>query len=46
MIGQVKIQAIELGHAQDLNQMWWQSKDNFKMMLENECLCMLFEFFY
>ncbi len=41
MIGQIKIQAIKLGHAQDLNWMWWQFKDNFKIMLENECLCML-----
>ncbi len=32
-------QAFELGPAQDLNQMQWQLKDNFKMMLANECSC-------
>jgi len=40
-----KSQAIELGLPQHLNQVQWQLKNNFKMMLENECPCTLSNMF-
>jgi hypothetical protein len=30
---------------QDFSWVQWQSKDNSKMMLKNECLCTFFEMF-
>jgi hypothetical protein len=41
---QVEIQELKLRPTQD-NQTQWQSKNNSKMMLENECSCMFFEMF-
>jgi hypothetical protein len=32
-----KNQAFEHVLAQNLNQMWWQFQNNFKMTLKNEC---------
>jgi hypothetical protein len=46
MTTQAEGQAFELGPTQDFSQVWWQSKNNFGMMLENECLCTLFEMFF
>jgi hypothetical protein len=37
MTKQAENQTPKLGRAQDLNWVRWQSKDNFNMILENEC---------
>jgi hypothetical protein len=46
MIRWVKSQTLEVKPTQDFNQMQWQSKNNFEMMLKNECSCTFFEIFF
>jgi len=43
MTTQAKHQVLKPQLAQDFNQTQWQSKDNFEMMLENECSCTFFK---
>ncbi len=44
--GWVESQTLELKLVQDLSWMWWQFENNFKMMLENQYSCTLFEMFF
>jgi len=39
MTRQSKNQTLKLGPAQDLSWPWWQSENNYEMMLEYECFC-------